>query len=104
MGRAAASVARRGGWPYPIELTRATSTTSAMPTPKAVSTTLCLPVFSATANVTAIKTSSAAAVLTAVTPNGPAGSPLTAGAWSRGSNPGQGELADADLPGSEAGF
>ena len=77
MTEAAASVARRAGWPYPIELTRATKATRAMPMPQAVSTTLCLPTFSAMANVTAIMTSSAAAVQPRVTANGPAGRPLT---------------------------
>ena len=82
MTAAAVSSARRAGWPYPIELTRPVSATSAMPMPHAVSTTLCLtapclPAFSATANVTAIMTSSAAAVASRVTTNGPAGRPLT---------------------------
>ena len=77
MTEAAASVARRAGWPYPIELTSPTRATRAMPMPHAVSTTLCLPALSATANVTAIKTSSAAAVQPSVTANGPAGRPLT---------------------------
>jgi hypothetical protein len=77
MTAAAARSARRAGWPYPSELTRATVATTAMPMPHAVSTTLCLPAFSATANVTAIITSSAAAVQASVTTNGSAGSPLT---------------------------
>src|ERR1700722_7585804 len=99
---------RRAGWPWPIELSRLTRATTAMPTPQALSTTLCLPAFSATANVTAIITSSAVAVLSSVTANGPAGMPLTppdaAASRRRGSYPGQGELADADVSGPEAGF
>ena len=78
MTAAASSRYRRTGWPWPIEASRLTRATTAMPMPQAVSTTLCLPAFSATANVTPIITSSAAAVLSTVTTNGPAGMPLTA--------------------------
>ena len=70
MTEAAASVARRAGWPYPIELTSPTRATRARPMPHAVSTTLCLPAFSAMPNVTAIMTSSAVAVDASVTANG----------------------------------